>query len=296
MRLNLRLAFINLYYAEEYFGLAKEIYVSRKNNYELVMMNYESGLENKGSLLTAKVKFLTADYDLEKAKLDIKEKISELKNIMGLDIDLSDKKVYINSKFSKNKIKEMPNFSEIVNNHPSIKALESKKLSKNFDMELAKRIFTPNLSFSYSASQVDDTFFSNEYINQNLGLKFNFPLYEGNLRKENLLKAKIDIKIIDYEIKNKKLELMNNLESSFIELKKAFLDLEVSSESLNAAKIRSEITQSKYSIGMASFDDWIIIEDNYIAAKKDFLLKEIEILNREAKWMQAKGVGLGNDE
>lgn len=296
IRLALRLAFINLYYAQENLKLTKEIYLSRKNNYELVMMNYESGLENKGSVLTAKVKLLSAEYDIEKAELDIKENISALKNIIGLDIDISDKEVSIKSKLLEKNIEEKPDFSKILNEHSSIKALQTKKLSKNFDMKIIERFFTPTFLFSYSLSQTDDTFFSDEDINQNIGLMFSLPLYQGNIRKANLLKAKADIKIIDYEVKNKEMEIMNNLESSFIELKKSILDLEISKESLNAARVRSEITKSKYSIGLVSFDDWIIIEDNYITSKKDLLLKKIEILNREAKWMHAKGVKLGDNE
>lgn len=295
VRLNLRLAFLNLFYAQEYLKLAEQIYDSRKNNYELVKMNYESGLENKGSVLTAKSKLLSSEYEIKKAKLNIEKMQNSLKYYLGGDIDLTNFKVKTSLNLSEN-IKANPDFEKIVLNMPIIKKLESEKQSKEYNLKLESLKTSPELSFSASASQSDDTFFSDKDITHSLGLSLSIPIYQGNIRKEKIKQAKSDYDKLVLEIKNKHNEVFNNLKDNWIELNKSLFDLEVAKESLNAAKVRAEISKSKYSIGLVTFDDWIIIEDNYISSKKDFLLAQLETLNQEAKWIQSKGGNLNYDE
>lgn len=295
VRLNLRLAFLNLFYAQEYLKLAEQIYDSRKNNYDLVKMNYESGLENKGSVLTAKSKLLSADYEIKKAKLNIEKMQNNLKYYLGGDIDLKNFKAKTTLNLIEN-MNEDPDFEKIILNTPSIKKLESEKQGKEYNLKLESLKISPELSFSASASQSDDTFFSDKDITHYLGLSLSFPIYQGNIRKEKIKQAKSDYDKLVLEIKNKHNEIFNNLKDNWIELNKSLFDLEVAKESLNAAKVRAEISKSKYSIGLVTFDDWIIIEDNYINAKKDLLLAQLETLNQEAKWIQSKGGNLNYDE
>ncbi|MBI5050214.1 MAG: TolC family protein [Nitrospirae bacterium] len=59
--------------------------------------------------------------------------------------------------------------------------------------------------------------------------------------------------------------------------------------SLNAAAKRSEIAEAQYSTGFISFDNWTIIEDNLVTAKKSYLNAQANMLFAEASWIQAKG-------
>ncbi|MFA7677794.1 MAG: TolC family protein, partial [Candidatus Omnitrophota bacterium] len=58
---------------------------------------------------------------------------------------------------------------------------------------------------------------------------------------------------------------------------------------LEAAQERSRIGGSQYSIGLINFDDWIILEDNLVSAKKSYLNAQADVLIAEAQWVQAKG-------
>ena len=66
-------------------------------------------------------------------------------------------------------------------------------------------------------------------------------------------------------------------------------------EFLEASKERAKIAEAEYSIGLISFDNWIIIEDDFASAKTNFLTAELNALLAEANWIQAKGGTLDHD-
>ncbi len=64
---------------------------------------------------------------------------------------------------------------------------------------------------------------------------------------------------------------------------------------LLATEERSKIAQAQYSIGLVTFDNWTIIEDNLVKAKNNYLDAQAAALLAEAKWIQAKGETLEYD-
>ena len=64
---------------------------------------------------------------------------------------------------------------------------------------------------------------------------------------------------------------------------------------LSAAEERARISEAEYSIGLISYDNWIIIENNLVSAKKSFVTAELAALISEANWIQAKGGTLDYD-
>ena len=69
--------------------------------------------------------------------------------------------------------------------------------------------------------------------------------------------------------------------------------VEVQQKFLQAAIERAKIAQAQYSAGLISFDNWTIIEDDIVSAKKSFLDTQADALVAEADWIQAKGGTLG---
>jgi outer membrane protein TolC len=79
------------------------------------------------------------------------------------------------------------------------------------------------------------------------------------------------------------------LEQAWKEWQDAIDKVTVEQQFLNAAEERARIAQSQYSTGLVSFDDWSIIEDNLVSAKKSLLTAKADALIAEASWIQAKG-------
>jgi outer membrane protein TolC len=79
------------------------------------------------------------------------------------------------------------------------------------------------------------------------------------------------------------------LEQTWAQLKDSIDNVGVQDKSLKATEERSRIAQAQYSTGFISFDNWIIIEDNLVKAKKALLEAQANKLYAEANWIQAKG-------
>ena len=65
--------------------------------------------------------------------------------------------------------------------------------------------------------------------------------------------------------------------------------LKVQKEMLVAAQERADIAETQYSTGFIAFDNWIIIENDLVKAKKTYLESQANALYAEAEWIQAKG-------
>ena len=57
---------------------------------------------------------------------------------------------------------------------------------------------------------------------------------------------------------------------------------------LTAAQERAKIAEAEYSIGLVSYNDWIIIENNLVSAKTSFVNAQLSSLVAEANWIQEK--------
>ncbi len=69
----------------------------------------------------------------------------------------------------------------------------------------------------------------------------------------------------------------------------------VREKSLLASEERSRIAQARYNIGDITFDNWIIIENELVDAKKNYLNARASVLDAEAEWRNSQGVTLDND-
>ena len=72
--------------------------------------------------------------------------------------------------------------------------------------------------------------------------------------------------------------------------------MEVQKKVLDAAQERAKISTAQYAIGLLLYDNWIIIEDNLVSAKKSYISAQNASLVAEANWVQAKGGTLDYDQ
>ena len=98
------------------------------------------------------------------------------------------------------------------------------------------------------------------------------------------------------DLRSTKDSVIFTLEQKWINLKNAVDKINVQYKFLKAAGARSKISEAQYSIGMITFDNWIIIENNFVNLKKNYLEARIEAMIAMAEWLQAKGETLEYDK
>ena len=92
------------------------------------------------------------------------------------------------------------------------------------------------------------------------------------------------------------LQILDVLEQSWKDFQDARQMVVVRKKFLDAAVERATIATAQYSNGLISFNDWVLIEDNLVSAKKGFLNAGADMLIAEAQWIQSKGGGLDGQE
>jgi len=80
-----------------------------------------------------------------------------------------------------------------------------------------------------------------------------------------------------------------NLRESWINLEDADELVSIQRQFQEAGEERAKIAEAQYSTGLLSFDNWIIIEDDLVRARKRYLEARSEAMRAEAQWTYARG-------
>jgi len=286
VRLNLRTAFISLFKAQELINVAEEILKIRRDNLLLITLRYESGLEHRGALLTAEANAAEASFELAQAKREVELAQRQLTKEMGrkeftpMSVK-GDFTVY-------DAAKEKPDFEALVKNNPSLLQLVAKKNAASFDIKSAYADFTPQLSGSAGANRTS-AHWPPQNNSLNAGLSLTMPIFEGGLRLAQVSKAQAAYNQAAADERSKRDGVVVILEQTWAALQDAIETVQVQRKSLDAAEERSKIAEAQYSTGFIAFDNWIIIENDLVNAKKAYLDVQANALFTEANWIQAKG-------
>ncbi|MDD5128693.1 MAG: TolC family protein [Candidatus Omnitrophica bacterium] len=286
VRYRLRTAFVDLLRAQEMLNITQEIYNIRRENMELITLRYESGLEHKGALMTSEADLASAIYDISQAKRDVEVAQRSLIKEMGRD-KLTP--ITVKGDFEINDSAEIkPDFEAIVKNNPSVQQLIAQKNAAEFNLRSAYANFYPSLTGSAGANK-NGSHWAPRGNQWNLGLALSLPIFEGGLRFAQVSQAKAYLSQLKENERSSRDSAVLTLEQTWAILQDAVENVGVQNKSLKATEERSKIAQAQYSTGFITFDNWIIIEDNLVKAKKAFLEAQANKLYAEASWIQAKG-------
>ena len=286
VRYRLRSAFIDLLEAQEMQRITEEIYNIRRDNLELIVLRYASGLEHKGALLTAEADLADAQYGISQTKRNLQVAQRELVKEMGRK-QLTP--LFAQGDFQvKDEALQEPDFELLAKNNPTLQQLIAQKRSAEFSLRSAYANFYPEISGSAGANRTGDHW-SPRDKQWDLGVSLAWPLFEGGLRTAQVSEARALVKQLQENQRSALDGAILTLQQSWAILQDALENVVVQNKALMAAAERSKIAQAQYSIGFVSFDNWTIIEDNLVKAKRDYLYAQAAALLAEAKWIQAKG-------
>jgi len=286
VRLNLRTAFINLLKAQELIHVAEEIVKIRRDNLVLITLRYESGLEHRGALLTAEANGAEASFELAQANRDVGLAQRQLTKEMGRK---EFKPMSVLGDFAvRDTVKEKPDFEVLAKGNPSLLQLVAKKNAASFDIKSAYADFAPQLSGKAGADRAS-AHWPPRNDNWNLGLSLTMPIFEGGLRLAQVSQAQAAYNQAAANERSTRDSVVVTLEQTWATLQDDIETVQVQRKSLDAAEERSKIAEAQYSTGFIAFDNWTIIEDNLVKAKRAFLDAQANALLTEANWIQAKG-------
>lgn len=292
IRLRLRAAYANLLAAQELVKVTEEIRVRRSQSFELVKLRYEGGREHKGSLLTSEADLAQAVYGVNQAKRSVYLAQRQLIKEMG-------KKTFAPYTATGDlKVRETdidrPDFEKLCETTPLLEQLVQQKEAAKFGLKSAKAGFFPQIFASAGESNSNTNAFpdQNQY---SFGTNLTLPIFDGGNTIAAVQQAKAVLGQAEADERSGRDGVIVTLSNTWTLLQNAIDNAGVQQKVLDAAQVRAKIAESEYSIGIISYDDWIIIENNLVSAKTSFVNAELSALIAEANWVQAKGGTLDYD-
>lgn len=286
IRLNLRIAFAALLRAQELITLTEEISLRREENLKLVRIRYEAGREHNGAVLTAQADLAQAKFEAAQAKRNLSLVQRQLIKELGRDKKTP---ISVEGSFDVDEIEEeQPDWNILADSAPLLRELIMKKESARFDLVSAKADFLPEVYLNGSIGKTDSDWPPGKDV-WSAGMTMSLPIFEGGSRVVQVKKTKSQLIEAQANERSGRDSVIYTLEETWKSFRDAVETVLVKEKFLDAALERAKIANAQYSSGLISFDDWIIIENNLVSAKKNFLDAREDLLVYQAYWIQAKG-------
>jgi len=286
VRLRLRTAFVNLLRAQELIKVTDDIIKIRRGNFELITLRYQSGLEHKGALLTAEANLSEALFEMAQAKRDLELAQKQMTKEMGRKEFTP---MSVKSDFTVvDSAQVKPDFEIIIKNHPSLQQIIDQENAARLSLKSVYGNFYPTISGSAGVDKIDSRW-APQNNQWSLGLAASVPIFEGGLRFAEVSQAKAQLNQLIASERSTKDGIIVGLEQAWVNLQDAIETVGVQAKQLAATEERAKIAEAQYSIGTLTYDNWTIIEDNLVSAKRAYLNTQTNALITEANWIQAKG-------
>jgi outer membrane protein TolC len=293
IRLDLRQAFVGLIRAQELVSITESIADRRRQNFELVTLRYKGGREHKGALLTAEADLAQAEFEVVQAERGILLSNRELLKQLGVSNNIpfsADDDFRLHKDYS-----TKPDIEYIADSTPFLQELISRKDAAIYNVNSKEADFMPKVYLGASFGRIDNNWppRNDEW---STGVSLSLPIFEGGSRISERSKAASKLNQAVSDAHSGRDTVLVALERSWKDLQDAITNVSVQNKFLKAANERAKITRAQYSTGLATFNDWIIIEDNLVNAQKAHLNAKADMLLAEAYWIQAIGGTLEYDE
>ncbi|MDR1696562.1 MAG: TolC family protein [Endomicrobium sp.] len=281
--------YINLMWAYETVELSEKILERRKENKDMINLKYNSGNVDAGSLRRVEADVELTSYDLRKAQRYIETASSALLKAIGRkdggEILETDERLNL----SEREVAK-PYFADIISKTPEyLTAQYNIEISKAQSAK-AKSAWYPDISLSGNLSRSGREW-APDIDGWDAGLSVSYPLFSGGTTIADTKIASNQLKISEENFKNQVNLLEASAVSYFNNLTDAVESISVREYYLSAARLQAEISARKYVNGLSTYQEWYLIENDYINAQKTFLDVKRSAALEKSRWRNFTGEG-----
>ncbi len=292
IRYNLRLAYIAALRGQREQGILLEIVSLMKKNMNLVKTRYDAGLEHLGSLLTSKANYSSALFEYEQSRNNYDFYLKQLSYRMGLK---NARPLRVTGDLAvATDTAAAPDMEGVAERNPKLLGAIQQKQSAEYALRSSESGFYPSISINGSLGK-SDAVFPPERDQWSVGISATYPLFSGGATWYQRRKNLEEVSRLGYGVESASQTLLLSLEQAWNDLRNKHGLVKVRQEYLKAAEERAKIADANYSIGFIVFDNWIIIQNEYVNSRKALVQAQADAMAAEAAWFYSKGVSL-NDE
>jgi len=300
----LKTSFVGLVWSEESVALASRIVERREKNRDLVRLKYEGGREDKGSLMRVEADLIRAEYEENKSRREIFNAANNFLRAMGIEppssggetlparvgISLYDILPSSSIIADKSGVGQKPDFVKLAEETPEVMSAVIRLKKARLSSKISLSPFLPELSVGASISRSGNVFpppHDNE--NRSISIGATWQIFRGGKDYFSYMASREDEKILEDNLRALKLSVASSLESAWRNLIDAYENLEVAKKYLDAARTQTEIITTRYLNGIATYQEWYQVENDYISAEKSLLNASRDVILSEAYWKNLLG-------
>lgn len=277
----IRQAFIELYAAQENLEVQEKILKYRSDNARMIKLFYNSGKEDKGNLLRAEAQVSEAQYNVNSAKHRLELARLKLSQLI-------DRKVEATAGELKAVSSPRGDLNSLLKKAPAYLLAQYQLELADIDRSATVAGFLPNVSLrgSYSKSGSDwPPGTSSNSITLNVSYSF-FP--GGSNIADRAIKGYLLDKARE-DFKNSEKDIYYTIQNAYTNFVDALEAYKVQQTYLTASEERARIAQVRYLNGLTKFNDWDIIQNEFVSSENRVLTAQQAALLAEANWHKSFG-------
>ncbi|NDE16472.1 TolC family protein [bacterium] len=280
-------AFIQSVYGNSSIKLQKDLLDRRQSNLRLVQLRFEGGRENKGAMLRSQAAFAQTRYELSQAEGARRVKLLQLAGIMGRRDSAG---LEVEGDLPSAGPVTMPDSFD-VESHPAVRAAAMQSVAAGHSVEVVRGRFFPEVSAS--------AFFGKSSNNGNswksdarVGVSVSMPLDVNASIRDELRAATADKVQAESQLASVVSDIRNQVASARQDVQDASDRIIALTSALAASRVQAEIARSQYSLGLVSFQDWDMVENDLISNEKSMLAGRRDLALAKVALARALGKGL----
>ena len=273
--------YLQILYAEEAVNICQQTVEVSQQQVERSRELLAAGSISKSDLAQLEAQYSNDKYQLVSAEANRDQLRLNLKQLLELDIDVTMELALPTIDESKVLV-PLPDKSTVYATAlgfiPSIQSGKLELEVANLNIANAKAGYYPNLSLYAgigSGHNTDDSGSLGSQLkqgfNESIGLTLSIPIYSQRSNKSAVERARIQQKISVLDLKNQEKELLNQIESAWLDASSAQSQYLAAREQLAATQTSFELTEEQFYLGMKNTVEMLTAKNNWLSAQQEEL-------------------------
>lgn len=273
--------YLQILYAEEAVNICKQTVEVSLRQVERSRELLAAGSISKSDLAQLEAQYSNDKYQLVSAEANRDQLRLNLKQLLELDIDVEMNLALPPIDESKVLV-PLPDKSTVYATALGfIPSIQSDKLElevAELNIANAKAGYYPNLSLNAGIGTGHNTDNNGgigtqlkQSLNESIGLTLSIPIYSRRANKSAVERARIQQKISELDLKNQEKNLLNQIESAWLDASSAQSQYLAAREQLNATQTSFELTEEQFYLGMKNTVEMLTAKNNWLSAQQEEL-------------------------
>lgn len=303
LELGILQAYLNIMYAAEAIEIAnKSLEVSTAQTARAKRL-MENGKISKVDYVQLESQKAQDEYNLVQAQSNYATTKANLKNILnlGLDYNINIKTITFNDSEVNSPLPPKMEVYEYASSWlPLFKSNELDREIYAYNLKIAKAGYYPTITLNggigsgYTSGGPSWGSQMGHGLNENIGLSFSVPIYDGNATKRQIAMAKLEA--LNYDLNRTELlnQLSQTLENLYIEAENARAKFKSGLIQLEATELSSQLVDRQFELGLVNPLELLTAHNNLLNARLELLQsKYMAILsNKTINYYATTGISL----